>query len=235
MIAWSTKDAVDGKENAAPSVDGATSPMQSAPRPSSPSSCFTPFRRRVGLVSVIILISASIALAVSGVFSTGGAMSEFDLFDPSTWLDNNPHGGNSPNDFNTWGIGRSCKGLDLQVINNLNEKWESYFQQSIDDWENGSPDVLTLNVRKSSPYDPECEPIQGVTKVCNGDYGPPNWLGWNTIVVNTANDIISSVAMMNDYRLNKRSVATKQHIMCHEIGHGFGLGHWDENYYNRGG
>ena len=105
MIAWSTKDAVDGKENADPSVDGATSPMQSAPRSSSPSPRFTPCR--LGLVSVIILISASIALAVSGVFSTGGAMSEFDLFHPFTWLDNNPHGGNSPNDFNTWGIGRS--------------------------------------------------------------------------------------------------------------------------------
>ena len=232
MLLASTKDAVDGKENAAPSADGAASPMQSAPRSSSPSLCFTPCR----LVSVIILISASIALATSGVFSTstGGAMSDFDLFDPSTWIDNNPHG-DSPDNFNTWGTGRSCKGLDLQIINNLDEKWESYFQQSINDWENGSPDVLTLRLRTPAVYDPECEPIQGAMKVCNGDYGPTDWLGWNTIVVSASNDIISSVAIMNDYRLNKRSVATKQHIMCHEIGHGFGLGHWDENYYNRGG
>lgn len=38
---------------------------------------------------------------------------------------------------------------------------------------------------------------------------------------------------MNDYHLNKMSDGAKQWTMCHELGHGFGLGHWDEKFYNR--
>ncbi|KAL7536589.1 hypothetical protein ACHAXR_007261 [Thalassiosira sp. AJA248-18] len=163
------------------------------------------------VVAVIILIVTIISVALSGVFSKDSATSDFDLFDPSTWiprwLDDNPHGGDTPYDFNTWDTQRSCKGLELHIINNLDDQWQPYFERSIDDWENGEPDVLTLHVRKPVFHDPGCEPSQGVMKVCN--------------------------AMMNDYHLNKMSKEAKQNTMCHELGHGLGLGHWDEDFFNR--
>mmetsp|Transcript_34044 Transcript_34044/g.59829 ORF Transcript_34044/g.59829 Transcript_34044/m.59829 type:complete len:364 (+) Transcript_34044:122-1213(+) len=225
--------ASQGKENDTLSIERGDHPIQYA-RQSSPSRpCFTPFRT----VAALILIIAIIAVAASGVFSKdSSASSDFDLFDPSTWiprwLDDNPHGGDTPYDFNTWDNQRSCKGLDLQIINNLDDKWEPYFKRSIDDWENGDPDVLSLLVREPPFQDPECEPVQGVMKVCNGDYGETNWIGANTIVIQW-NYIISSVAIMNDYHLDKMSDAAKQNTMCHELGHGFGLGHWDEDFHNR--
>jgi hypothetical protein len=44
--------------------------------------------------------------------------------------------------------------------------------------------------------------------------------------------IIASSAKMNDYYLSDNNKAQKQYTMCHEIGHGFGLPHTDENFYN---
>jgi hypothetical protein len=44
--------------------------------------------------------------------------------------------------------------------------------------------------------------------------------------------IIASSAKMNDYYLSGNNRAQKQYTMCHEIGHGFGLPHTDENFYN---
>ena len=153
----------------------ATEPTQKS---TSKTSYCTPFRA----VFVLILISAAIAVAASGVFSKdkdalSDAMSDFDLFDPSTWiprwLDDNPHGGDTPYDFNTWDTQRSCNGLDLHIINNLDDKWEPYFQRSIEEWGNGEPNVLTFSTRKPTFHDPECEPIEGVLKVCNGAYHYP--------------------------------------------------------------
>ena len=39
---------------------------------------------------------------------------------------------------------------------------------------------------------------------------------------------------MNDYHLDKMSDAAKQNIMYHELGHGFGLGHRDEDFHDPG-
>jgi hypothetical protein len=44
--------------------------------------------------------------------------------------------------------------------------------------------------------------------------------------------VISSVAKMNEYYLNNADFAHRRFTMCHEIGHGFGLPHTDENPYN---
>ena len=211
--------------------EDANKPTQEETRSSRSLRC-TPFR----VVFVVIIVSAAIAVGTSGAFKGEDSETEFDIFDPSTWiprwLDDNPHGGNTPYDFSLWDNYSSCRGLQLDVVNNLDSKWEPYFQQSIDDWENGSPDVLTLRVRKSIYNDPNCEPMDGVMKVCNGDYGSTKWIGINNVVIQF-NFIISSVAKLNDYYLDKMSNAAKQNTMCHELGHGFGLGHWDESFTNR--
>jgi hypothetical protein len=48
------------------------------------------------------------------------------------------------------------------------------------------------------------------------------------------NDIIfASSAKMNDFYLPDNNKAQKQYTMCHEIGHGFGLPHSDEQFYNK--
>ena len=165
-----------------------------------------------------------IAAASSGVFSFNKEDdgSTFHPFDPMTWklpdwLDSNPHGGNSPFDFNAWEQSRHCRGLKLRIINNLDEKWEPYFQRSIKEWEQGDPDVLSLSVAKAAVHDPACEFVMGSMKVCNGDYGNTDWVGLNEVML-LDDQIIASVAFMNDYHLDRMSVEAKQNTMCHELG-----------------
>lgn len=178
--------------------------------------------RAIVLTGALIIFTAA---ASSGVFSfneENDFSSTFDPFDPMTWkipdfMDRNPHGGNSPFDFNVWEQSRHCRGLKLKIINNLDEKWEPYFQQSIKDWEQGDPDVLSLSVVKATEHDPECEFVMGAMKVCNGNYGNNDWLGLNQVKL-LDGQIIASVALMNDYHLERMSAEAKQNTMCHELG-----------------
>ncbi|KAL7522200.1 hypothetical protein ACHAWX_006896 [Stephanocyclus meneghinianus] len=188
-----------------------------------------------------LLLCAIVAATVSTVTTRNDepAASSFDLFDPSSWLpsllqhlDTNPHGGNTPYDFSLWNTGRSCAGLELNIVDNLDDRWKPHLTRAVRDWDDGTPDALTLRVRQISEYDPECAPVRNVLKVCNGDYGNTDWVGINVALV--LNDYISSsVAKMNDHHLSRMREGSMQWTMCHELGHGFGLGHWDEKFYNR--
>lgn len=128
------------------------------------------------------------------------------------------------------------EGLKLNVINALTEDWHSYFDQAIIDWENGSPDVITLETSVIDA-DPDCTPVSNKMKVCNRDYGETGWEGINEILTQ-GRTIVSSVAKMNEFYLSRDKLTEKnefvkrQYTMCHEIGHGYGLPHLDENFQN---
>mmetsp|Transcript_13108 Transcript_13108/g.15399 ORF Transcript_13108/g.15399 Transcript_13108/m.15399 type:complete len:284 (+) Transcript_13108:125-976(+) len=121
----------------------------------------------------------------------------------------------------------------VALVNALTNDWNSYFTQAMVDWEESN--VLTLSTTSVDP-DEDCIPIKGKMKVCNGNYGNTGWEGINEILTSNSK-IVSSVAKMNEYylglHLNLRDIAYKrQYTMCHEIGHGFGLPHLDENFNN---
>jgi hypothetical protein len=121
-------------------------------------------------------------------------------------------------------------GLDLELLNALSDDWQSYFDQSVSDWNSGTPDALTLTTKRIT-VESECTAVDGVMKVCNGDYGETGWRGINEYA--TINDrIVSSSAKMNEFYVKASDTTERQYTMCHEIGHGFGLPHTDENFYN---
>ncbi|KAL3802543.1 hypothetical protein HJC23_012562 [Cyclotella cryptica] len=225
---------------ASPTATESTDPIknedQHQPQEESTSMC-----KRYRVLIAGLLLCAVVAAVVSTLTTRDNESStaSFDLLDPSSWLpslldhlDYNPHGGDTPYDFSLWNTGRSCKGLEINVVDNVDERWKPYLTQAVSDWDNGSPDALTIRVRQISVYDPECTPVRNVLKVCNGDYGDTDWVGINVAIV--VNDYISSsVAKMNDYHLDRMREGSMQWTMCHELGHGFGLGHWDEKFYNR--
>ncbi|KAL3777167.1 hypothetical protein ACHAWO_003224 [Cyclotella atomus] len=195
------------------------------------------FQRRKILI-VALALCTIIAIAAS-VAPNREKTTTFELFDPTSWLpslldhlDLNPHGGDSPYDFALWNTGRGCNGLEISILDNLEDKWKPFLQTAVSDWDDGQPDALTINVREMSSYDSECSPVRNVLKVCNGDYGNTDWVGVNIAIV-VQGFISSSVAKMNDYHLDSMTDGSKQWTMCHELGHGFGLGHWDERFYNR--
>lgn len=167
------------------------------------------------------------------VFAMGGRNAIPIQSDPALeddfWLDEDPFQGIDPSQVNKWDV--NSGGLSLKVINSVEDWWEPYFARAMKEWENGDPDALTLTMQKKGAPDFQCQPITGRLKVCNGDYGDTRWRGINQILVSN-NNIVASAARMNDYFLKGASDAQRQYTMCHELGHGFGLPHDDEDFFN---
>mmetsp|Transcript_25652 Transcript_25652/g.42680 ORF Transcript_25652/g.42680 Transcript_25652/m.42680 type:complete len:316 (+) Transcript_25652:1655-2602(+) len=130
-----------------------------------------------------------------------------------------------------WGTDGN-NGLDLEILNALEDRWTPYFEEYVQLWGEGTPDSLTLSTRRVQ-VDPECSPSFGRLKVCNGNYGlQQDWKGIN-LSLKQDDFIVWSVSKMNDSYLDTSSEDEKKYTMCHEMGHGFGLAHTDENYSNR--
>lgn len=98
-------------------------------------------------------------------------------------------------------------------MNALDDTWENEFNTAINDWENGSPDSLTLTTRRVD-YEFNCEPVSGSMKVCNGDYGATDWRGLNGVLLGASRrHIYSSNAKMNEYYLKRASMAQRQYTV----------------------
>jgi hypothetical protein len=121
-------------------------------------------------------------------------------------------------------------GIQLDILSALDDSWQSTLQVAVANWDAGYPiDSLTLSITRVA-YEIDCEGVPSTLKVCNGDYGPTRWRGVNDVLLNRrTNTIISSSAKMNEYYLQNKGGDKKVYNMCHELGHGFGLPHWDED------
>jgi len=119
-------------------------------------------------------------------------------------------------------------GLNLKLVNVLDDTWQNEFELAVADW-NESP-ALTLTTERAT-VDHLCNRVNGVMIVCNGNFGDTGWVGINENSIQR-NQIISSVSKMNEFYLRNTNFAHRRFTMCHEIGHGLGLPHTDENPYN---
>ena len=67
-----------------------------------------------------------------------------------------------------------------------------------------------------------------------GNFGETGWLGINEVLKSVPQNIIqSSVAKMNEHYLLNADYDERLYTMCHELGHGYGLPHTDENFNNK--
>jgi len=138
-----------------------------------------------------------------------------------------PFEGVSSDDIAKWNhIG---SGLILNVLNALEDKWDILFYVSVNEWNSGS-DAVDLQVERIE-VDESCIEERGYLKVCNSNYGPNNWRGLNEVLLEDGY-IVASAAKLNEYYLEYAGDDRRQYTMCHEIGHGLGLGHTDESYNN---
>lgn len=151
-----------------------------------------------------------------------------DAFDDLLKSDKDPSVKNN----STYEWDNNGKGLSLELWNALDDTWQGEYEVAVQDWETGTPDSLTLTTKKVE-VDRICEPVDGVMKVCSGNYGETGWLGINELIIINKRKIKNSVAKMNEYYLRNADGDKRRYVMCHEIGHGFGLPHTDETFDNR--
>ena len=123
---------------------------------------------------------------------------------------------------------RTANPFTLRVIDGNSTTWDSALDRAISDWDRSS--VMNLVKEAGSP-DKKCRPVTGKIKSCNGAYGQNGWLGLASIRV-SGSHITSGTAKMNDTYFAMAAYSDpvkKQHVMCQEIGHDFGLDHQDES------
>ncbi|KAL3822941.1 hypothetical protein ACHAXA_011656 [Cyclostephanos tholiformis] len=192
---------------------------------------------RVALVVILVLVTFGVYISIFG------DRVGYDV-DPTSWIPGFPDG-----DPNLGSVGANQRwlpmeedgddvhgggggGLTLQIVDNLSpdSDWAVYLKTYVEEWDMGYPDAVTLRLR-TMEYDPSCRGVVRAMKVCNGDYGPTEWNGVNQVLLKDGY-IVSSIARMNDYYLDGTNNETRAYTMCHELGHGLGLGHTDENFNN---
>lgn len=137
----------------------------------------------------VFVVLGTVAITATVYLTVFGNRAGYDI-DPASWLPGSPEG-----DPSLGTVGRHQQwlpvdgeeighGLSLTIVNNLisGSDWDTYFNTYITEWDNGSPDAVTLKIR-SMDYDPTCRGVLRAMKVCNGNYGPTNWNGVNQVLL----------------------------------------------------
>jgi hypothetical protein len=127
---------------------------------------------------------------------------------------------------------RTSNPFTITIIDSMTSDWDGNLDTAISDWNQSS--VLNVaeeagseasNVRK------RCRPVSGKVRSCNANYGNNGWLGLAQIWITGGVHITQGTAKMNDSYLSTSSYTetNRQHVICQEIGHDWGLDHQDES------
>ena len=130
---------------------------------------------------------------------------------------------------------RTSNPFTVKLVDNLSTaSWKAHLAAASshpteNDWSDAS--VMDTTVVSGSP-NKRCAMRAGTVQVCNSKYGNNGWLGLATIYLTGGTHITQASAKMNDTYFNTsyyNNPNEKLHVMCQEVGHGFGLGHTSED------
>jgi hypothetical protein len=124
---------------------------------------------------------------------------------------------------------RTSNPFTLLLGDNMSSDWDPYLGVASSDWSASS--VLDTVITGGSTTGRQCRPTVGRVEVCNAKYGRNGWLGVAQIWI-SGDHITQGTTKMNDtyFSMAKYNTpAERQHVVCQEIGHTFGLGHQDES------
>jgi hypothetical protein len=134
----------------------------------------------------------------------------------------------------SWGSyhwARTANPFTLRVIDSMTSNWDDNLDVAISDWTASS----VMNLVKEAGSDAQktrkrCAAVSGKVHACNATYGYNGWLGLAQIWA-SGNHITQATAKMNDSYLASSSYTetNRQHVICQEIGHDWGLDHQDES------
>jgi hypothetical protein len=112
--------------------------------------------------------------------------------------------------------------------------WRNHFTTAVDNWNKASRIQVTKNnlaYTNSTAW--TCSSSTGRIKVCNNNYGKTGWLGIAGIWTISGNLIRAGYIKVNDFYFSQAYYNTSNwrgKVMCQELGHNFGLGHWDTDF-----
>ena len=128
---------------------------------------------------------------------------------------------------------RTSNPFTIKVIDSMTTDWDDNLDTAIADW--NDPQQSVMNVVEeagdsSARTRKRCAAVSGKVHVCNYTYGShTGWLGVAQIWAN-GDHIIKGTAKMNDsYLASGYTEVNRQHVICQEIGHDWGLDHQDES------
>ncbi len=123
-----------------------------------------------------------------------------------------------------WARSSTSTVLRLQVLDSVTSAWDANLSRANSDW-NRSPVFENSLVASDSGAGTRssCPASSGRVRVCNYTYGSNGWLGLAQIALSSGNHIAWGTTKLNDsYSM---SASAKQHVVCQEVGHDFGLDH----------
>ena len=124
---------------------------------------------------------------------------------------------------------RTSNPFTLKLGNNLSSGWKPYLVTTSSDW--SASTVLDTTIVAGSSSRKRCSAVSGRVEVCNGTYGNNGWLGLAQIWL-SGGHISQGTVKVNDTYFNLpqyNNSAEKNHVMCQEVGHTFGLDHQSES------
>ena len=131
----------------------------------------------------------------------------------------------------SWGTyhwARTANPLTLKLGDNVSSAWDPYLAVASSDW--SASEVLDTTVVAGAARR-NCQPTKGRVEVCSKSYGYNGWLGLAQIWI-SGSHITQGAVKMNDSYFNTPTYNNpneRQHVMCQEIGHAFGLNHQSED------
>lgn len=135
------------------------------------------------------------------------------------------------NSWNGYHWARTANPFTLRVVDSNTSDWDSALNLAISDWSSSTVLDLTGEAGDSSSRTRrQCRMVAGKIRSCNYTYGFNGWLGLASINITGAH-ITQATSKMNDSYFNSGGYTStnRRHVMCQEIGHGFGLDHQDES------
>jgi hypothetical protein len=126
---------------------------------------------------------------------------------------------------------RSSNPITIRVIDSMTSNWDDNLGIAISDWNSSSVlNVVTEAGSTTTSTRRNCRPVAGKVRSCNYTYGRNGWLGVAQIWA-SGSHITQGTAKMNDSYLASSSYSetARQHVICQEIGHLWGLDHQDES------
>lgn len=122
---------------------------------------------------------------------------------------------------------RTSNPFTIKLGDNLSTDWKSYLATTSNDWSKSTVMDTTIVAGQAKG---KCRPTAGRDEVCNGAYGQNGWLGIASIWLSGGTHITQGTVKLNDtyfVQAPYNNTAEKEHVMCQEVGHTFGLDHQD--------